>query len=85
MYINFLFNYGCKLIIDKELLKDCIYDVFVKLYIKKVELGIIDNFKLYFFIFLKNKLCDEFCRWMFMLEMVVEELNFVVVGDDVEY
>ena len=45
MHINLLFNYGCKLTTDKELLKDCIHDVFVKLYTKKAELGIIDNFK----------------------------------------
>ena len=27
MHINLLFNYGCKLTTDKELLKDCIHDV----------------------------------------------------------
>ena len=54
MHINLLFNYGCKLTTDKELLKDCIHDVFVKLYTKKAELGIIDNFKSYLLISLKN-------------------------------
>ena len=43
MHINLLFNYGCKLTTDKELLKDCIHDVFVKLYTKKAELGIIEH------------------------------------------
>ena len=71
MHINLLFNYGCKLTTDKELLKDCIHDVFVKLYTKKAELGIIDNFKSYLLISLKNKLC--------------EELNPVAAGDDVEH
>ena len=32
LHINILFNYGLKLTIDKELLKDCIHDIFVKLY-----------------------------------------------------
>ena len=27
MHINLLFNYGCKLTTDKELLKDCIHDL----------------------------------------------------------
>ena len=40
LHINVLFNYGLKLTIDKELLKDCIHDIFVKLYTKKDELGV---------------------------------------------
>ena len=59
LHINVLFNYGLKLTIDKELLKDCIHDIFVKLYTKKDELGTIDNLRSYLFISLKNKLCDE--------------------------
>ena len=55
LHINVLFNYGLKLTIDKELLKDCIHDIFVKLYTKKDELGTIDNLKSYLFISLKNK------------------------------
>ena len=56
----------------------------VKLYTKKAELGIIDNFKSYLLISLKNKLCDELRRRMFMSETAVEELNPVAAGDDVE-
>ena len=62
----------------------CFHDVFVKLYTKKAELGIIDNFKSYLLISLKNKLCDELRRRMFMSETAVEELNPVAAGDDVE-
>ena len=64
MHINLLFNYGCKLTTDKELLKDC---------------------KSYLLISLKNKLCDELRRRMFMSETAVEELNPVAAGDDVEH
>lgn len=84
MHVNLLFNYGCKLTTDKELLKDCIHDVFVKLYTKKGELGIIDNFKSYLLISLKNKLCDELRRRMFMSDTAVEELNPGSADDDVE-
>lgn len=84
MHINLLFNYGCKLTTDKELLKDCIHDVFVKLYTKKAELGIIDNFKSYLLISLKNKLCDELRRRMFLSDTAVEELNPTSAADDVE-
>ena len=81
MHINLLFNYGCKLTTDKELLKDCIHDVFVKLYTKKAELGIIDNFKSYLLISLKNKLCDELRRRMFMSETAVEDGKVKVHGE----
>ena len=37
--VNLLFSYGCKLTTDRELLKDCIHDVFVKMYTKKEELN----------------------------------------------
>ena len=50
LHVRILFNYGLKLTLDKELLKDCIHDIFVKLYVKKDELGTIDNLKSYLFI-----------------------------------
>lgn len=62
---------------DKELLKDCIHDVFVKLYTKKDELGTIDNLKSYMFISLKNKLCDELRKRMYMSDTAIEEVNML--------
>lgn len=77
LHINILFNYGLKLTLDKELLKDCIHDIFVKLYVKKDELGSIENLKSYLFIALKNKLCDELRKRMYMSCTAVEEVNAV--------
>ena len=81
LHINFLFNYGLKLTIDKELLKDCIHDIFVKLYTKKDELGTIDNLRSYLFISLKNKLCDELRRRMYMSDTAVEEVSISTPTD----
>ncbi|BDW78024.1 hypothetical protein BFINE_38190 [Bacteroides finegoldii DSM 17565] len=81
LYINILFNYGLKLTLDKELLKDCIHDVFVKLYTKKDELGTIDNLKSYMFISLKNKLCDELRKRMYMSDTAIEEVNMLAPTD----
>ena len=81
LHINILFNYGLKLTIDKELLKDCIHDIFVKLYTKKDELGTIDNLKSYLFISLKNKLCDELRKRMYMSDTAVEEVNAIAPTD----
>ena len=81
LHINVLFNYGLKLTIDKELLKDCIHDIFVKLYTKKDELGTIDNLRSYLFISLKNKLCDELRRRMYMSDTAVEEVSISTLTD----
>ena len=83
LHINVLFNYGLKLTIDRELLKDCIHDIFVKLYTKKDELGTIDNLRSYLFISLKNKLCDELRKRMYMSDTAVEEVS-VATPTDVE-
>ena len=81
LHINVLFNYGLKLTIDKELLQDCVHDVFVKLYTKRDELGTIDNVKSYLFISLKNKLCDELRRRMYMSDTAVEEVSISTPTD----
>lgn len=81
LHINVLFNYGLKLTIDKELLKDCIHDIFVKLYTKKDELGTIDNLRSYLFISLKNKLCDELRRRMYMSDTAAEEVSISTPTD----
>lgn len=81
LHINVLFNYGLKLTIDKELLKDCIHDIFVKLYTKKDELGTIDNLRSYLFISLKNKLCDELRRRMYMSDTAIEEVSISTPTD----
>ena len=81
LHINVLFNYGLKLTIDRELLKDCIHDIFVKLYTKKDELGTIDNLRSYLFISLKNKLCDELRKRMYMSDTAVEEVSAATPTD----
>jgi len=75
LHVNMLFNYGCRLTADKELLKDCIHDIFIKIYNKRKDLGEITNFKSYLFISLKNKLCDESRKRTNFDDYPVEELN----------
>ena len=65
MYVNQLFNFGLRLTTDRELLKDCIHDVFVKIYVKREELSEVVNFRSYLFISLKNRICDELRRLVF--------------------
>ena len=83
LHVNMLFNYGCRLTTDKELLKDCIHDVFIKIFSKREDLSEIANFKSYLFISLKNKLCDESRKRINYSDQAVEELN-PVASENVE-
>lgn len=84
LYVNILFNYGMKLTHDQELLKDCIHDVFVKVYSKRNEQNAIKNLSSYLIISLKNRLLDEFRRQTFTAENQVEEFEYRHAKEDVE-
>lgn len=83
MHVNLLYNYGCKLTTDVELLKDCIQDVFIKIYNKRTELDTVANFKSYIIISLKNKLCDESRKRVNLSDVAVDELD-VISSDNIE-
>jgi RNA polymerase sigma factor (sigma-70 family) len=83
LHVNLLYNYGCKLTTDVELLKDCIQEVFIKIYNKRTELDTVANFKSYIIISLKNKLCDESRKRVNLSDIAVEELD-VVSSDNIE-
>lgn len=59
-YIEGLFSYGMRFTTDRELVKDCVQDVFVKIYSNRAGLGKTDNVKLYLFMALKNTLFNVF-------------------------
>lgn len=61
-HIDNLFAYGCKITSDRELIKDCIQDVFVKLFARHCELDDIQNISSYLVISLRNRINDEFRR-----------------------
>lgn len=55
----------------------------LRIYTKQAELNHIENFKSYLFISLKNRLCDEIRKRVYVSDAEVEELN-PVSHDDVE-
>ena len=59
--VDSLFSYGCKFTKDRELVKDCIHDVFVKLF-EKEDISSIRNMKFYLLRSFKNRLLDELSR-----------------------
>lgn len=60
--IDNLFAFGTKFTSDREMIKDCIQDVFVKLYTKREELDSIGNIESYLYVSLRNRINDEFRR-----------------------
>jgi RNA polymerase sigma factor (sigma-70 family) len=84
LYVPVLFNYGIRLTDDQELLKDCIHDVFVKVYKKRDEQFPIRNFASYLVISLKNRLLDEFRRQTFSTDTEVENYEYRRAAEDVE-
>ncbi len=83
LYANVLFNYGCKLTNDRELLKDCIHDVFIKIYNKREELHNVLNFRSYLFVSLKNKLYDELRKNSHLTEKQIDDYQ-PLAPDNVE-
>ena len=57
-YVDLLLQYGRSLGFEKEVLKDAIQDVFVKLYLNRRSLSEVRNLKYYLFRSLKNNLLD---------------------------
>lgn len=86
MYASMLFNYGSCITSDRELVKDCIQDVFVKIVNKKSDLQLA-KIGSYLFISLRNRLLDEFRRLSNTSDTSVEELRRVrsVNGVEDEY
>ena len=85
LYVQMLYNYGIKLTQDQELLKDCIHDVFMKVYSKRNEKNSINNLASYLVISLKNRLLDEFRRQTFTTEDAVEDFEYRCFTTDVEH
>jgi RNA polymerase sigma factor (sigma-70 family) len=80
-YVDLLCIYGSKLTTDKELIKDCVQDVFFDLYVKRHTLSKTDNIKFYLLKTFKNSVIRKLAR-----ERRIRELNRTVVTDfQVEY
>lgn len=71
-HIDHLFAFGSRFTNDREMLKDCIQDVFVKLYTRQTNLAPIDNVDSYLYISLRNRIYDEFRR---NVKMTCDEVN----------
>ncbi|MBQ6204989.1 MAG: sigma-70 family RNA polymerase sigma factor [Prevotella sp.] len=61
-HIDNLFAFGSRFTSDREMIKDCIQDVFVKLYTRRDTLDNVEKIESYLYVSLRNRINDEFRR-----------------------
>lgn len=80
-YFSSLFNYGKSLCFNEELVKDCIQDLFVKIYNNKKSPS--PRFvKAYLFRILRNCIYDK--MHFDIVDLSIEEIDFDLIIEDVE-
>lgn len=84
-HIDGLFAFGSRFMTDREALKDCIQDVFVKLFTRKEGLGAINNIESYLYISLRNRINDEFRRNTKICDSEITDANMQVIVENYEY
>ncbi len=70
---------------DRETLKDCIQDVFVKLFTRKEGLNAISNKESYLYICLRNRINDEFRRNTKICDSEITDASMQLLAENEEY
>ncbi|NDV57595.1 RNA polymerase sigma factor [Bacteroides sp. 519] len=76
-YFDVLYRYGMKFISNEEVVKDCIQDLFVKLYNSKENIALTTTPKFYLLFSLKNLIIDYSSRYNRITYISPEELPFI--------
>ena len=83
-HIDNLFMFGTKFTADRELIKDCILDVFVKLFNKRAQLDKVNNIESYLYVSLRNRINDEFRRQTHLCDDEITDANMKPLCDSGE-
>ena len=83
--IDNLFAFGSRFTTDRELLKDCIHDVFVKLYLKRDNLGNVENIESYLYISLRNRINDEYRRNIHLCDNEIDDSSMRIKAEYEEF
>jgi RNA polymerase sigma factor (sigma-70 family) len=78
-YFNSLYNYGIKISRDKQLVKDCIQELFIELWRYKANLAHVNSIKYYLFKSLRRKLVREIQNKGIFSDISAEEYHFEMV------
>lgn len=77
VYLDSLYRYGLKFVQDENLVKDCVQDLFVKLYSNRSSLSPTANPKFYLLHSLKNMIIDSLARDKRMSYISSNDLPFI--------
>lgn len=78
LYADILFRYGTKFLNDEATAKDCVQELFIKLFQNRKTLAVTDNVRLYLFRALKNKIIDYSREEKPLTYLSPQELQFSV-------
>lgn len=84
-HIDNLFAFGSRFTTDREMLKDCIHDVFVKFYVKRDLLLNVNNLESYLYISLRNRINDEFRRNIHICDNEITDVTMRPIAEAQEY
>lgn len=62
-YTDMLFNYGSRFTADRDIVKDCVQELFVELWKKRETLTLPKTVKWYLFVALRNRVFREQTKW----------------------
>lgn len=77
MFLDPLYRYGMKFVADESLVKDCIQDLFVKLYNNRASISSTSNPKFYLLFSLKNMILDSIAKNKRLTYVSPEDLPFI--------
>ncbi len=84
-HIDNLFAFGSKFTSDRELIKDCIHDVFVKFFTKQDALKAVGNIESYLYISLRNRISDEYRRNMRLCDNEINDSSMHHLAENEAY
>ena len=84
-HIDNLFAFGSRFTTDRELIKDCIHDVFVKFYTKRELLADVGNLESYLYISLRNRINDEFRHNVHLCDNEITDITMRPIAEAEEY
>lgn len=85
-HVDNLFMFGSRFTSDRELIKDCIQDIFVRIFSKKDQLYKVGNIDSYLYAALRNRINDEYRRQVRLSDDEITDKNMRMLNEqDVKY
>jgi RNA polymerase sigma factor (sigma-70 family) len=82
-YYSLLLRYGVHIVLDKQMVKDCLHDFFVDIWTKRADLGDVKMLKAYLFVSFRRRLLREKSKnqRLRFVDETPNDYNFDVVFD----